>query len=345
MSKRRVLAALAILSLGFIRASWGQAGASGYHLLRTIPIGGLGKWDYVVFDSAAHRLFVAHETKVEVVDLMSGKVTGQIDSTDGVHGIVLEQALHRGFTSNGDASTVSIFDLGTLRPLGRVPVTGADPDAILLEPVTHRIFTMNADSANATAIDAATGRVAGTIALGGAPESGVADGHGLLYINLEDKAALVTVDARSLKVIRTVPLAPCQRPTGMAIDQTTRRLFIGCRSRIMTIVDADKGTVLTTLPIGDRVDGGAFDPGTGFAFASNGDGTLTVVGPDGPAGYRIVETVKTRYGAKTMALDPASHEIYLVTANFGATPAATAAEPHPRPEALPGTFMVMVYGR
>jgi YVTN family beta-propeller protein len=322
----------------------GTQAPSGYHLVRRVVLGGEGKWDYLTFDPVGHRLFVTHGTEVLVVSPDSGKVVGAIPGTEGVHGVALAQDLGRGFTSNGKSATVTEFDLRSLKPLARIPTTGQKPDAILYDSVTHRVFTFNGGSDNATAIDAVTGRVVGTVPLGGAPEFAVTDGRGRLYVNLEDKSEVVSVDPASLAVRSRWPLTPCEAPSGMAMDRATRRLFVGCHNRMMAMMDADNGKVLATVPIGSGVDANAFDSGTGLAFSSNGDGTLTVVDARS-AVPRVVENVQTEPGARTMALDPGSHTVYLVTSKFGPAPAPTAAEPKPRPPTIPGTFALLVYTR
>jgi DNA-binding beta-propeller fold protein YncE len=270
---------------------------------------------------------------------------GAIPDTPGVHGIALAPELGRGFTSNGRAGTVTVFDLKTLAVITTVKVTGDKPDAITYEPTSRRIFTFNGDSANATAIDAATAEVVGTIPLGGKPEFAVADGKGRMYVNLEDTATLVAFDARTLEVKGRWPLAPCETPTGLGIDREHRRLFVGCRSKVMAVVDGDSGRVIATLPIDGGVDGVAFDPATALAFASNGEGTLTVIHEDSPEKFTLVGNVPTKRGAKTLALDGATHRIYLSTAQFGPPPSPTAENPKPRPSVLPGTFEILVLER
>ncbi|HEX5388112.1 MAG TPA: hypothetical protein VFW66_15540 [Gemmatimonadales bacterium] len=315
-----------------------------YHLLRRVVLGGEGWWDYVTMDPVRRRLFIAHATQVLVVDADRGTVIGRIPDTPGVHGTALAQALGRGFISDGADSTVTIFNLRTLRVLSRVRVTGRNPDAIVYEPVTRRVFTMNGGSDNATAIDAATGAVVGTIALGGRPEFAVADGRGRVYVNLEDRSELTSFDARTLAAAAPWSLAPCEEPSGLAIDTARRRLFSGCANQLMAVTDADQGRVLDTVPIGAHVDANAFDAATGLAFSSNGDGTLTVVDARGPH-PRVAQTVTTARGARTMALDPRTHRVYLVTAAFGPPPAPTPEHPHPRPSVVPGTFELLVVGR
>ena len=318
---------------------------SGYHLIRRVVLGGEGKWDYLTMDPVGRRVFIAHGTEVLVVDADSGAVVGRIPDTPGIHGIALAQNLGRGFTSNGQDSTVTVFDLKSLQPVSRLKTTGRKPDAIVYDSVTGHLFTFNGGSDNTTAFDAATGKVLGTIALGGGPEFAVADGKGRVYVNLEDQSEVVPLDSRGLTAGAPWPLAPCEAPSGMAMDRVHRRLFIGCANKLMAVVDADNGRVLTTLPIGGRVDANGFDPGSGLAFSSNGDGTLTVVTADATAGYRVLENVSTEPGARTMAVDPKTHNVYLVTAQFGPPPAPTQENPHPRPPTIPGTFVLLVFGR
>jgi DNA-binding beta-propeller fold protein YncE len=322
-----------------------QSAPGGYRVSGTIHIGGEGGWDYLAADPAAHRLYVSHGTRVQVVDTITNAVVGEIPDTPGVHGIAVAPELGRGFTSNGRASTVTVFDLTSLAVIATVKVTGENPDAIAYDPVSRRVFTFNGRGHNATAIDATTAKVVGTLALDGKPEAAVADGKGRMYVNLEDKSEVVAFDARTLKVQGRWPLAPCEEPSGLAIDRTHRRLFAGCHNEVMAVMDAEDGQVLTTLPIGRGVDGAAFDPETGLAFTSNGEGTLTVVREDSPKKFTLLGNVPTKRGARTMALDEATHRIYLSTAQFGPPPSPTAEHPHPRPSILPGTFELLIVQR
>ncbi len=290
--------------------------SGGYSVIKKIPLPGTGSWDYLAVDEAARRLYVSHGTQVEVLDIDALTVVGSIPNTAGVHGIAIAPELGRGFTSNGQASTVTIFDLKTLKPIADVP-TGKKPDAIIYDPATSRVFAFNGASNSATAIDAATGKVAGTVDLGGGPEYAAADGKGFVFNNLEDESLLLKINARELKVEQRWPVAPCSSPSSMAMDRANRRLFLGCRSKVMAVVDADSGKVITTLPIGDHVDATAFDMQTKLIFNSNGEGTITVIRQDGPDQYSIVETVKTVPRAKTMALDPKTHRLFLSTAENG----------------------------
>jgi len=319
---------------------WGVAAAAattGYKVIKEIPVGGEGGWDYLTVDSAARRLYVSHATHVAVVDIDAGKVVGDIPGTSGVHGIALVPALDRGFTSNGRTNNVTIFDLKTLKVISQVP-TGMNPDSIRFEPVSGRVFTFNGRSNDSTAIDAKTGTVAGTIPLKGAPEFAVADGKGKIYVNIEDTSEIVEIDAAKLAVTKRYSLAPCEGPSGLALDAKERRLFSVCSNRVMAISDPDAGKVIATPAIGQGSDGAAFDPGTGFAFSSNGDGTMTVV--QQTAGkWTVVENIATARGARTIALDDKTHNLYLPTAQTA--PAAAGG----RATYVPDTFKVLVVGK
>jgi YVTN family beta-propeller protein len=336
----------ALWSLGLLAATWAlsptsaAAAAPSYKVAKRLEIGGDGGWDYLTFDADGHRLFLSRSTRVMVVDTESGKAVGEIPDTPGVHGIALAPDLGRGFVSNGRDNSVSVFDLKTLAVSTKVK-TGENPDAILYEPSTHRVFAFNGRSGDATAIDGGSGTVAGTVPLGGKPEFAVSDG-GRIFVNVEDKAEIVAIDAKELRVLSRWPLKPCEEPTGLAIDREHGRLFAGCGNHMMAIVDAKTGKVLATPPIGAGVDAAAFDPGTHLAFSSNGEGNVTVIGEAAPGQFAVVQTIPTEAGARTMALDPKTHTLYLVTARFGERPAATAENPRPRPPILPGTFVVLV---
>jgi YVTN family beta-propeller protein len=289
---------------------------SGYKVIKKIPVGGEGGWDYLIVDSDAHRLYVSHGTRVEVIDLDAEKVVGQIADTAGVHGIALAKEFGRGYTSNGKSNTSTTFDTKTLKILGQAP-TGNKPDAIIYDPASKRVFAFNGDSNSATAIDAATGKVAGAIDLGGGPEFAAADGAGMVFVNLEEQNMTVAFDSQSLKVLNKWPLAPCQTPTAMDMDRKNRRLFIGCRSKVAAIVNADTGKVIQTLPIGDHVDAAAFDSEAGLVFFSNGDGTINVLHQDSPDHYTAVDTIQTAPRAKTMTFDPVTKRLYLSTTEAG----------------------------
>jgi DNA-binding beta-propeller fold protein YncE len=321
------------------------AAAPGLHVTKSYKLGGEGGWDYLTIDKDSRRLFISHSTHVLVVDADSGKQVGEIPDTPGVHGIALAKDLQRGFVSDGREGTVSIFDLETLKPITKVKAVGENPDAILFDPATKRVFTFNGRSHDSTAIDAAKGEILGRIALGGKPEFAVSTSVGEIFVNIEDKSEIVALDPKELKVKARWPLAPCEEPSGLAIDIKNRRLFSGCDNKMMAVVNADTGKIITTLPIGEGVDANAFDPETALAFASCGDGSLTVVREDSPDKFSVVQNVPTARGARTMALDPKTHQIFLVTAKFGPPPAPTADQPHPRPAILPDTFELLVVGK
>jgi len=325
-------------------ATLAMAADPGYQLINTYKLGGDGGWDYLTVDSASRRLYISRATHVIVIDTDSGKPVGDIPDTPGVHGIALASDLGRGFISNGREGTVTIFDLKTLKAITKVKA-GENPDAILYDPASKRVFAFNGRSHDATAIDAAGGTVVGTIKLEGKPEFAVSDGQGKVFVNIEDKSQIDAIDPSKLEVKASWPLAPCREPSGLAIDRKNRRLFAGCDNKMMAVVDADTGKVVATTPIGDGVDANAFDPGTGLAFASCGEGVLTVVHEDSPAKFSVVDNVPTQEGARTMALDEKTHNVYLVTAKFGPPPAPTADNPHPRRSILPDSFVVLVYGR
>jgi len=296
-------------------------GASGssdanYSVIKKIPIPGQGSWDYLTVDDAARRLYVSHGTQVEVLDVDSGAIVGRIENTPGVHGIAIAADIGRGFVSNGQSSTVTIFDLKTLKTIAEVP-TGKKPDAIIYDPATSRVFAFNGGSNSASVIEAADGKVAGTIDLGGGPEFAAADGNGYVYNNLEDESLVLKINSRTLKVEQRWPTAPYASPSSMAIDRASRRLFLGCRSKVMAVMNADTGQVITTLPIGDHVDATAFDVETRTIFNSNGEGTVTVIRQESPDKYSVAQSVKTLPRAKTSALDPKTHQLFLSTAESG----------------------------
>jgi len=321
-----------------------SANPSGYHLLKKIKLGGTGGWDYLEVDPATHRLFISRATHVIAVDPSDGKLLGDIPDTAGVHGIALVDEFNKGFTTNGRASNSSIFDLASLKPTGEAK-TDKDPDAVIYDPFSKRVFTFNGDANSSTVIDAASGRVVGTVALGGGPEFAASDAKGKIFVNLEDKSSLVKFDAKTLKVENTWPLAPCESPSGLAIDAAHEILVVGCHNKLMTFVDGNTGKVIGTVPIGQGVDANRFDPATGYAFASCGDGSLTIAHEDSPTKFSFVEKIDTQRGARTMALDYSNHNVYLVTAEFGPAPAATADNPRPRPAILPDTFTLLIYAK
>ena len=341
---RRVAAASLIGGvLAPLFAAAGSPPAPGYAIVARWKLGGSGGWDYLTIDSARKRLFVTRGDHVEVVDVGSGKIIGRIPDTSGVHGVALAPDLNRGYTSNGRTNTITEFNYDSLAVLREVPVPGANPDAILYEPVSRRLFTFNGRSKDATVYDASTLAVIAKLPLPDKPEFAVSDGKGRVFVNIESEAGqIVAIDAAKAAVTATWPLPGCASPSGLAIDRAHQRLFSVCDGKVMAITDAKSGAEIARVPIGEHPDAAEFDAADGLAFSSNGDGTLTVVRQESPDKYRVAATLATQSGARTMAFDPASRRIYLVTAEFGPPPPATAEQPHPRPPALPGSFTVLV---
>lgn len=338
--RRAVLVGIVLASA----AAAAPAGAAEYKVVARGALGGEGRWDLLAVDEAARRLYVSRTTRVMVVDADTLKPVGEVADTLGVHGIAIAHDLGRGYTSNGRAGTSTIFDLKTLRRIGEVK-TGQNPDMILYDRPTRRVFVFNARSADVTVIEAGSGKVKATIALGGAPELAVSDGKGLVFVNLEDTSEVVAIDARRLAVKARWPLAPCKEPTGLALDDEHRRLLATCANELMAVVDADTGRVVATAPIGKGPDGVVFDAERQLAFVSNDEGTVTIVREVSPEEFKVVQTVQTAPGAKTIALDPLKHRLYLVAAKFSVPPAATANAPAPRPQPLPDTVEVIALGR
>lgn len=334
----------AVCAVAFSGAAMAAPPGTGYKLLKKVVLGGEGGWDYLYADAATHRVFISHATHTMVVDA-DGKVLGDIPNTQGVHGIALAAEFNHGFTSNGRANSVTMFDLETLKPINEIKVTGENPDSILYDPASKRIFTFNGRTGNSTAIDAKTGETLGTITLGGKPETAQTDGAGRIYVNLEDKSEIVEFDPSSLKVLDTWSIAPCEEPSGLAFDVAHKRLFAGCGNKMMAVVDATDGKVVATVPIGQGVDANGFDPGMGNAFASCGDGTLTVAHEDSPDKYSVAQTIETQRGARTMTVDTGSHRVYTVTAEFGPAPATPPGGRAQRPPMLPNSFTLLIYGK
>jgi DNA-binding beta-propeller fold protein YncE len=334
-----VLAVAASLLLAD-RVQAAPPGPSGYHVVKTIPLGGAGKWDYCVVDAAARRVYVSHGTHVVVLDADSDAVVGDIPDTSGVHGIALAPDLGRGFTSNGRVNTVTIFDLKTLKTITTVKVGGLNPDAIYYDGGSKRVFAFNGRSANATVISAADSKVLGMIPIGGKPEFAVGDDQGHVYVNVEDKSQLLEIDAQKLSVLHRWPLAGCKEPSGLAIDQKNRRLFSVCGNKKMMIVDAGTGKVVATPAIGEDPDAAGFDPDTQLVFSSNGEsGDLTVIHQDAADKYTMVENVPTKKYARTMAIDLKTHNIFLPIADF------EEAKGEEDPPMKPNTFGVLLVSK
>ena len=317
---------------------------SGMQVLQQWKIGGAGGWDYLTADSA-HRLFLSRGTQVDVVDTQSGRILGTIANTQGVHGIALAPDLHRGFTSNGRSDSVTAFDLDSLKTIQEAPVPGHNPDAILYEPKGRHVFTFDGRSKDVTVLDAKTLAVVATIPVPDKPEFAQDDHAGHIFVNIEsDPGQMVVIDSRKLTVQSTWPLPGCNSPSGLAIDRTHHRLFSVCDGNIMAVTNGETGAQVAQVAIGKGPDAAAYDEKRGLVFSSNGEGTLTVIKQESADRYSVLDNLKTQAGARTMALDPSNGRVYLVTAQFGPPPAATASQPRPRPAALPDSFTVLVVG-
>lgn len=337
--KNLILVVLAVI--GVVHMGTAQ---SKFHLVKKTVIGGEGGWDYLSVDTKNNVLYVSHSTQVEVLNLKTHEKIGAIPNLQGVHGVIAVPSTGRGVTTNGRSNTVTIFDLKTLKPVVDLP-TGKNPDALLYDSFSKRVFVFNHSDVTTTAIDIENGKVVGTIDLGGtALEAGASDEAGTIFVNLEDASEIVAFDAKTLTIKNRWKLTPCEEPTGLAVDKKNNRLFSVCHSGVMMIVDSKSGEIVKQLPIGQRVDGVVFDPELKMAFSSNGEGTITVVKENSANEFEVVETIKTEPGARTIALDPKTHHLFVSTAQFGETPAATADNPNPRPKVLPNTFMVLEYG-
>lgn len=337
---------VALLLLGFVNQHcFSQSSFPRYAIIDSLVLGGEGGWDYLTVDTTAGRVYVSRGMRVQVVDLATHSIAGEIAATPGVHGIALVQSVGKGYTSNGRDSTVTIFQMSSLARITTLKLQARNPDAIMYEPTTRRVFTFNGGSKNATAIDAASDSVVGTVELTGKPEFAVHDGQGRVYVNIEDKSELIVFDAQSLKVLHTWPLAPAEEPSGLAIDRRHKRLFSVGGNRRMVILDSETGKVVGDVPIGDAVDGAAFDPVSQYAFSSNGEGTMTVVSQDKDGKYIVAGTVATRRSARTLVLDEKTGRIYTVAARFGIAPPPTPERPRPRPPIEPGSVTLYVLGR
>ena len=340
----RIARAISISAMALISSSpvFAQNTGSSYHVARRIAAGGEGGWDYLVTDAQNRRLYVTRDSHVMVFDMDRDSLIGDIPNTPGVHGVALARNLSRGFTSNGRDSSLTVFDLKTLQVEKVVRITGRNPDAIAFDPATNRVFALNGASHDASVVDANTLEQVGSIDLGGKPETGQPDGKGMLYVNIEDKSEVVAVDTKTMQVKARYPLAPCEEPTGMALDAVRGRLIVGCGNKLMAVMDVRTGKIITTIPVGEGVDASGFDPATQLAFTSNGEGTLSVIRENADGTFTSVATIPTQRGARTMTLDEKTHRIYLSTASFGPAPAPTADRPRPRPPMIPGSFTVLV---
>jgi DNA-binding beta-propeller fold protein YncE len=321
----------------------GAQTAGPYHISHTYPVGGDGSWDYLVPDPAHHRVFIGRQNRVMVVDESDGRLLGEVTGINGAHGTAIAEKSGHGFATSGNDSSVVMFDLATYKVLGRAHAA-EDADAVIYDPASDRVFTFNGDAHSSTVIDPATGKTITNIDLGGKPEYGASAGDGKVYANLTDNGEVVEIDAKNLTVTRRWSTAPCRNPVAMAIDVAHRRLFSGCRSGVMAVSDYAAGKVVATIPIGTGVDGAGFDPATADAFASNSDGTLTVIHQDSPDTYHVVQTLSTMAGSRNMGLDPTTHRIFLAGAKFGAAP-ENAGGRRGRAPMVPGSFVVLVVER
>jgi DNA-binding beta-propeller fold protein YncE len=331
-----------LAALGLLCVTASAAALPQYRIEQTVKLPGDGGWDYLTFDAVGQRLFLARSTRVEVIDTRQLVHVGEIAATPGVHGIALAQDLGRGYISAGASSTIVVFDLKTLERVKDIKSTGENPDSIVYDPATQRVFAFNGRSRSATVIDAVSNEVVGTIALDAKPEEARADGTGKVFVNLEDKNSVAVIDARTLRIVSVIALTGCDSPSGLALNVAAQRLFAVCDNHVMVAVDVTTGRLLGSAPIGGSADGAGYDAGARLAFASCGEGVLSVVASGSDGAPQLVQTVPTQRGARTMALDEQHHRVFLVTADYGATAAPTAEHPHPRPTILPGTFRLLV---
>jgi YVTN family beta-propeller protein len=299
-----------VLTSAGLTAAAAVFAASGYHQTSSVALSGPTSWDYVTVDSAARKVYIANGTQVQVLDADKLSVDGTVPGITGSHGVAIATGFHKAFATAGRSDEVNVFDTASLKVAAKVKV-GKKPDAIVYDPASKRVFAMNGDSNSTTAINAADNSVAGTIDIGGGPEFTVVDGQGKLWVNLEDKSELVQIDANDLKVLHHWPVAPCGAPSSLAFDAKNRRLFLGCRSKVLAVVNADTGAVVKTYPIGDHVDATMFDPETALVFLSTGDGHVYIFHQDAADQYSLVDTLTTVPGSKTMGLDPKTHRIYV----------------------------------
>jgi YVTN family beta-propeller protein len=313
-------------------------------VLQHFKLGGAGGWDYLAVD-AKGRLFISRATRVDVVSVESGKLVGSIADTEGVHGIAFAPDLNRGYTSNGRANSVTVFDLDTLKVIKEVKIPGRNPDAILYEPAGKHVFTFNGASKDVTVLDASSLAVIATMPVPDKPEFAAQDGRGQIFLNIEsDPGQMVVIDTQKLAIKSTWPLPGCNSPSGLAIDGAHHRLFSVCDGKVMAVTDAVNGKQVALVPIGEHPDAAGYDQKRGLVYSSNGEGTLSVVRQDSADRYSVAQSVPTQRGARTMAIDPATGKVYLVTADFGPAPAPTAEQPHPRPALIPDSFVVLVVG-
>ena len=336
---------ITFVAAAFIFAITAQAQTSNkYKVLKKISVAGDAGWDFLEVDEVGQHLFLSHGNEVNVVDLKTDKTIATIPDTKGVHGITIANDVNKGFITNGRDSSLTVFDLKTFATLDKIKINGVSPDAVLYDEFTHRVFSFNARSNDATVIDAKTNKILETIKFDSNPEVAVTDGKGTIYVNLEEKSTIVVIDAVAMKVKNTWSLAPGEEPTGLALDNKTHRLFSACANKMMVVMNAENGKVITTLPIGEGTDGAAFDAEKKCAYSSNGEGTITVIKEVDENTFKVLETVTTQKGARTIALNKKTHQLYVPTAERGEAPAPTKEEPRPRAKIKPNSFVVLVVG-
>jgi DNA-binding beta-propeller fold protein YncE len=336
---------LFILAIGsaYLIAQGSQSG--GYHQVHEYKLPGDTGWDYLTMDASSRRLYISRGTHVQVLNIDTGKLEGDIPDLKGVHGIALDKADNKGYISDGRDNSVVVFDLASLKATGKVQA-GTNPDAILFDPATKRVFAFNGRSGNATVIETKDNSVAGTIDLGGKPEFAVSDGKGKVFVNLEDKSENVEIDAKALKVLNHWSLKPCESPSGLAIDVDHELLFAACDNETMAVLDGNSGKVVKTVPIGKGPDAAAFDKAIKQAYSSNGEsGNITVAKENSPNSFDVAATVPTKSRARTMTVDEKTHNLITVTADFEKAPEAAAGQPRQRPKMVPDSFVVLVYGK
>ena len=318
-----------------------QTNNPSHKIIKKISVVGEGGWDYLAVDEIAQNLFLSHGNVVNVINLRTDEIVATISDTKGVHGIAIANDLNKGFISNGRDTSITVFDLSKLTIIEKVKIKGINPDAILYDQFSHKVFAYNGRSNDATVLDANTNKIISTIKLSGKPEFSVTDGKGNIYVNIEDKSSIAVIDATTLKIKNTWSIAPGEEPTGLAFDAKHERLFAVCDNKMMVVVNAENGKIITTVPIGEGCDGVSFDQVKGIIFSSNGEGTVTVIKQEAENIYKVVETISTQKGARTITLNKTTHQIYLPVAEYGARPEPTKENPNPRPVTKPNTFCVI----
>lgn len=341
-SRSLILACVVACSLAVVGGALTYAAndAGGYKVVKRIPVGGDGGWDYLRVDPDTHRIFLSRGDHMMVVDQGTGKLIADLKDTKGIHGMALAYDLGKGFTSNGQANTVTVFDLKTIAATSVIPIPGKDPDSIIYDPATKRVFTFNGKSNDSTVLDATTGKVVGTVALGGKPEEPGLDGKGNMFVNIETTSMITEFDTKTLAVKGSWPLAPCEGPSALAADLKNRRLFSAC-DKVMVVTNMDTGKVVASPPIGGDPDGNAYDPNTGMLFAACREGLVSVIHQDSADKYSVLGNITTQFGTRTMAMDSKTGHIYTVTADFKAAAAPTPENPKPRPTPINGSFVIL----